>query len=81
VLLKNKDFTILESNEYFPKLKFFDVGALVYYAKIIEWEFPNFTVDNCFKQLCELQLLIEQQGFIESIEHRFIIVAKKPNTM
>jgi len=78
-LIENKGLSILKSNEYFPKLKFFDIGALVYFAKIIEWEFPTFSVDNCFKQLCELQLLLEQQGFIESTEHRFIIVAQKPN--
>jgi SAM-dependent methyltransferase len=80
-LIQGKGLTILKSNEYFPKLKFFDVGAVVYFAKIIEWEFPNFTVNSCFKQLCDLQLLIEQQGFIESAEHRFIVVAQKTNTM
>lgn len=79
VLLEDSGFIILKSDEYFPKLKFYDVGALVYFAKIIEWEFPNFSVDSCFKQLCDLQLLIEQHGFIESKEDRFIIVAQKPN--
>jgi SAM-dependent methyltransferase len=78
-LLKNRGLIILRSNEHFPKLKFFDVGALVYFAKIIEWEFPNFSVEDCFRQLCNLQLLIEQQGFIESIEHRFIIIAQRPD--
>jgi SAM-dependent methyltransferase len=78
-LIENKGLSILKSNEYFPKLKFFDIGALVYFAKIIEWEFPTFSVDICFKQLCDLQILLEQQGFIESTEHRFIIVAQKPN--
>ena len=76
-LVENKGFTIIKSEEYFPTLKFFDVGALVYFAKIIEWEFPNFSVDSCFKQLCQLQTIVEQQGFIESKEHRFIIVAQK----
>lgn len=80
-LIQNKGFTTIKSNEYFPKLKFFDIGALVYFAKIIGWEFPNFSVNNCFKQLCELQLLIEQQGFVESVEHRFIIVSQKSNRM
>lgn len=80
-LLQNKGFTILKSDEYFPRLKFFDVGALVYLAKIIEWEFPNFSVDGCFKQLCELHLSIEKQGFFESVEHRFIVVAQKPELM
>jgi SAM-dependent methyltransferase len=79
MLIQNKGLTILRSDEWLPKMKFFDVGALVYFAKIIEWEFPNFSVDSCFEQLCRLQLIVEEQGFIESKEHRFIIVAQKPN--
>jgi SAM-dependent methyltransferase len=75
--IQSKGFTIHLSEEYFPTLKFFDVGALVYFAKIIEWEFPNFSVDSSFDQLCKLQLILEQKGFIESKEHRFIIVAQK----
>jgi SAM-dependent methyltransferase len=75
---QSKGFNILMSDEYFPMLKFFDVGALVYFAKIIEWEFPNFSVESSFDQLCQLQSNVEQQGFIESREHRFIIVAQMP---
>jgi len=78
-LIKSKGLTILNSDECFPNQNFLDVGALVYYAKIIEWEFPNFSVDSCFKQLCLLQSIVEDQGFIESKQHRFIIVAQKPN--
>ena|SRR5665648_923601 len=77
LLIKNKGLIILQSNECFPKHKFFDVGALVYFAKIIEWEFPNFSVDRCFEQLCLLQSIVEKQGFIESQEHRFFFVAQK----
>lgn len=66
------------SNEMHPKLKFYDVGAVVYFAKIIEWEFPDFSVEKCFNELCKLQQELEENGFISSTEHRFIIVAKKP---
>ncbi|MGH4120369.1 methyltransferase domain-containing protein [Clostridium sp.] len=79
ILIQNKSMSILESDECFPKQYFFDVGALVYYAKIIEWEFPSFTVDNCFNQLCQLQSIVDQQGFVESKQHRFVIVAQKIN--
>jgi len=79
MLIENKGLTILKSDECFPKLKFYDVGALVYFAKIIEWEFPNFSVNSCFNQLGQLQSILEQQGFIVSKEHRFVIVAQKPN--
>lgn len=73
---ENLDFNILYKNEYFPCLKFFDVGAIVYFATIIEWEFPNFSVEQNFNQLCKLHDKILKQGYVESLEHRFIIVAK-----
>lgn len=50
---------------------------VVYYARIIEWEFPNFSVESCFNQLCKLQLVVEKKGFVESKQHRFVIVAQK----
>ncbi|TCK92677.1 methyltransferase family protein [Natranaerovirga hydrolytica] len=77
VLIKSKGFSILKAEEYFPRVKFLDVGSLVYLAKIIEWEFPNFSVEKCFEQLCALHSTIEKQGFVESKQHRFIIVSQK----
>jgi len=73
---QRKDFSVLYKEEYFPYLRFFDIGAIVYFAKIIEWEFPNFTVDKCFGQLLKLEEGLQAKGYVESIEHRFIIVAK-----
>ena len=70
-------FEVLYAREYFPFLRFKDVGAIVYFAKIIEWEFPNFSVDSCFKELCELNEEIKIKGYVESIEHRFIIVCRR----
>ncbi|MHA5131789.1 hypothetical protein R5P67_08515 [Oenococcus oeni] len=40
--LVERGFQILKSNSFYPKIWFYDVGAFVYYAKIISWEFPNF---------------------------------------
>lgn len=37
--LKRNSFEILYKNECFPYLRFYDIGALVYFAKIIQWEF------------------------------------------
>lgn len=75
--LENNLFEILYSNEYFPSLRFKDIGAIIYFAKIIEWEFPNFSVDDCFEELCKLNEDINVKGYVESIEHRYIIVSRK----
>ncbi len=70
-------FEILMTGEEYPSLRFFDVGAIVYFAKIIPWEFPGFSVEGCYLKLCELQRRMEKYGFIESQEHRFLLVSRK----
>ncbi len=76
-LLQSSGFIIQQSQEVFTPIRFFDVGALVYFAKIVEWEFPNFSVANSFDSLCQCQEEIEKKGFVQGKEHRFIIVAQK----
>ena len=75
--LKKDGFEILKSEEVFTPIHFYDVGALVYFAKIIEWEFPGFSVETCFENLSKLQKMLERDGVIQGTEHRFLIVAQK----
>ena len=70
-------FTILEKQEAFRPIRFWDIGALVWFARIIEWEFPGFSVENSLERLYALQEKIEQKGAIEGMTHRFLIVANK----
>ena len=70
-------FVIILADECRKTLQFFDVGAVVYFAKIIEWTFPGFSVDRNFAQLCALQSERDQEGAIRTIEHRFILMAQK----
>ena len=46
-------------------------------AHIIEWEFPNFSVNNCIENLFKAQEILEKQGVVEGKIHRFLIVAQK----
>lgn len=73
----NNGFSVLESGESFRDFLFYDVGALVWFAKIIQWEFPNFSVDSCFEGLVKAQQAIEKDGFIKTTTHRYMIVARK----
>jgi len=75
--LETAGLSVIDSNEHFPTVKFFDVGAIVYFAKIIAWEFPGFKVETHLNQLKQVYEEIEQVGYIASIEHRFIVVCKK----
>lgn len=74
--LKECGFEIILADEIFTRLKFYDIGALVYFAKIIEWEFPNFSVESCFDNLIDLKRELDQNGFISGTEHRFLIAAR-----
>lgn len=69
-------FDILESKEYFPKIRFFDIGALVFFCNTIVWEFPDFSVDKYFNELLSLHQECEKKGFVESKEHRYFLVCK-----
>lgn len=76
--IKEAGFEILRADECFRPIKFTDIGALVWFAHIIEWEFIGFSVDSCTEQLLKAQDILEQQGVVEGTTHRFLIVAKKP---
>lgn len=75
--LAKEGFMMLQAQEAFRPIKFYDVGALVWFARIIEWEFPNFTVDGCLAALYRAQEILEKNGCIEGEIHRFLIVARK----
>lgn len=72
----NSNFDVLLADEYYPYVHFYDIGAIVYYAKIIEWEFPDFSVDKCINQLYKIQEEIERNGYAESLGHRFILTLR-----
>lgn len=76
-ILTMLNFTVTDAYEAFPTELFFDIGALVYYAKIIEWEFPGFSVEACFEKLCDCQRALEEFGYVRATAHRFIIAARK----
>lgn len=75
--LENAGFKIVKQYEFFPSIRFLDIGALVFFARIIVWEFPGFSVETCSDRLFELQEKLEKDGFVESIGHRFFIEAIK----
>ena len=71
-------FEILHSQEAFSGIRFYDVGALVWFARIIEWEFPGFSVEHCLDNLYKAQKLLDKEGAIEASTHRFLLIALKP---
>lgn len=72
-------FAIIQAQEWFGSICFYDVGAFVWFARIIQWEFPDFSVDRCLDRLLQLQKTIRREGKIVGTTHRYLLVAKKPS--
>jgi SAM-dependent methyltransferase len=76
--LEKAGFTILEQGEAFPEMRFLDIGALVYFLKIISWQVPDFSPHKDNALLRQIHALIEREGKLTTWQHRFFIHALKP---
>ncbi|MBR4866546.1 MAG: class I SAM-dependent methyltransferase [Clostridia bacterium] len=74
---RNAGFEILDGGEHYGSIRFFDVGALVWFARIIVWEFPGFSVDTCLPRLLEAEKLLRERGSLDGRTHRFLLITKK----
>jgi SAM-dependent methyltransferase len=70
-------FRILRAEEAFRPIRFFDVGALVWFARILPWEFPGFSVETHLENLRNAQRRLEAEGSLNGTIHRFLLVARK----
>ena len=70
-------FSVLHGEETYRPIRFFDVGALVWFARIIEWEFPDFSVDTHIEGLLHAQEILDKTGSVDGLIHRYLLVAKK----
>ena len=70
-------FEILRAQEVFRPICFYDIGAFVWFAHIIEWEFPGFSVERCFDRLLKMQEELDRNGKIAGTIHRYLIAVRK----
>jgi SAM-dependent methyltransferase len=75
---KDLGFIVVKTDEVKYPIKVYDVGAFVFHAKVILWEYPGFSVKTHLDKLFDCQKEIEEKGFLDGTGHRFLIVAKKP---
>jgi len=76
--LQNAGFTLLTTKEEFPILEFFDVGALVFYLRIVSWQIADFSVDKYYEILFSIHQGILENGPLMVREHRILVEAYKP---
>ena len=72
-------FVILRAEEATLVTEFYDIGAVVYYLKIITWQIPDFDIDLYRGRLLKLHEQIERDGKFVSHNRRFLLVARKEN--
>lgn len=78
--LKGVGFDIIKIDEAFPRLRFYDVGAVIYFLKAIPWVITDFSVDQYRDVLHQLHERIQIEDYLEIREHRFLIVGQKLNS-
>ncbi|TKH43844.1 SAM-dependent methyltransferase [Paenibacillus terrae] len=74
--LESNGFEIVEQREQFPIQRFYDIGALVYYLKAIEWQIADFQPERYIEPLYRLHLDIQREGYWDVKQHRFLIQAR-----
>lgn len=61
-----------------PRTAFYDIGAVVYFLRLVPWIVPGFTVLTYRDSLLELHTAIERDGAFETTACRTLIEATKP---
>jgi SAM-dependent methyltransferase len=58
-----------------PRTAFFDVGAVVYFLRVVPWIVPDFDVARYRQRLFDLHQVIERDGTFETTASRMLIEA------
>lgn len=69
---------IVDGREETPEHTVYDIGALVYFLKVVSWQVPGFDVDRYDAELRDLDATIRADGCIVFHDHRFLVEARKP---
>lgn len=72
---------VIDAREDMPYARFYDAGAVAFYARLRPEELPGFSVEAYQDDLWDLQRRVEVQGFIACRAPRFFLVAKKEDAL
>lgn len=70
-------FHIVDRREVFPETVFLDIGAVVYYLKVISWQVEGFSVEKYYDKLALIHNIIQESDKFVVNSHRFLIEACK----
>lgn len=75
--LRTTGLIISAAQEWTGELSFTDVGAVVYYLKVVPWLVPGFSVETHLKQLFTLQQRLEKSGSLVFVVRKYLVEAYK----
>ena len=88
IMARNATYDVDGSGMYYDYVELYNSGAESvdisgYHLSdsrddVMDWEFPGFSVDACKDELYALEKEIAERGFVQSMQHRFFLVARKP---
>jgi hypothetical protein len=76
--LRAAGLEIVDGQEEMPEHVIHDIGALVYFLKVVSWQVPDFDVDRYDAKLRELDAAIRADGRVVFHDHRYLVEARKP---
>ena len=76
--MKNANFDQIVEKAFLDS-HFYDIGTVVFFLKIIEWQIPDFSPDRYRKRLLAMRQHIQEPGAFRARAHRFLIKAKMPD--
>jgi hypothetical protein len=71
-------FELLNVQEEFPLGEFADIGAIVFYLRIIPWQISDFNVEKYLDKLYAIHQDILADGPVQVHDHRILVEARKP---
>ncbi|MBQ8402740.1 MAG: methyltransferase domain-containing protein [Clostridia bacterium] len=69
-------FTILYAAEAYRHMDFYTMEAFIWFAGVIPWEFPGFSVEVCYDRLSVAEEILHRDGRIRGTVHRYCIAAR-----
>jgi SAM-dependent methyltransferase len=72
-------FELLSVQEEFPPAEFSDIGALVFYLRIIPWQVADFSVEKYRHKLYAIHQDMIAHDPVQVHDHRILVEARKPN--
>lgn len=75
--LQSAGLSVISSDECFPKCRIFDIRAIVFYLRVINWAIPEFSLEKDQDRLRKIYDRIQDEGSVTVRNHRFLLEVKK----